>query len=324
MKRPVLLLLFVGVLAACEAPPRAPQAVPSPAPAPAPEPLPLPQPTTPEPPPVVVGPPASPEARQQAQKFALVAADQLQSGSEDGARGELKRALALDAQNKLALSLTRQMTVDPIATLGRDSFAYTVRPGDTLAVLAQRQLGDAYLFYLLARYNDIKVPKQLSSGQVIRLPGKASAMREPSPPPVSGTPSAPPPKPMPPVASPLPPAPTPAPAATPPPPPPLTPGEQAMRDGKVAEGANDLPRALAAYRKADSLGQDGASAKVDKMRTLLVNRYTLAARNAFTRQDLDSAIMNWQRVLDFDPNNTTARSELERSKSLKAKLGGLK
>ena len=315
MKRSLLLLLFAGVLAACEAPPRAPRADPPPppsAPPPAPEPLPPPAPA--EPPPIVAGPPASPEGRQQAQKLALAAADLLQSGNEDGARTELKRALALDGQNKLALSLIRQMTVDPMATLGRESFAYTVRPGDTLAVLAQRQLGDAYLFYLLARYNDIKVPKQLSSGQVIRLPGKASAVREPSPPPVPA------PRPSPPVtAPPPPPAPPPA-LPPPPPPPPLTPGEQAMRDGAAAERASDLPRALIAYRKADSLGQAGATAKVDQLRALLVSRYTLAARNAFTKQDLDGAIANWQRVLDLDANNGTARSELDRSKALKKKL----
>ena len=309
-------MLFVGALAACEAPPRAPRA--DPAPAPAPEPVSAP--AAPEPPTVVAGPPASPEARQQAQKIAVAAADHLQSGNEDAARAELKRALALDALNKLALSLIRQMTVDPIATLGRDSFAYTVRTGDTLAVLAQRQLGDAYLFYLLARYNDIKIPKQLSSGQVIRLPGKVSAMREPSAPPVTGAAPAASPKPTSPVASPPPPAPPPA--APPPPPPP--PGEQAMRDGAAAERATDLPRALLAYRKADSLGQAGAAAKVEQVRTLLVSRYTQAARNAFVKQDLDGAIANWQRVLDLDPNNGTARSELERTRGLKVKLGGVK
>ena len=97
-----------------------------------------------------------------------------------------------------------------------------------------------------------------------------------------------------------------------------------MGDGKSAESRGDLPRALASYRTAASLGQVGAEAKADQINTLLVNRYTLAARNAFARQDLDSAISNWQRVLNLDRNNATARSELERSKGLKAKLGGLK
>ena len=60
------------------------------------------------------------------------------------------------------------------------------------------------------------------------------------------------------------------------------------------------------------------------MRSLLVSRHTLAARNAFTKQDLDGAIASWQRVLDLDPNNTTARSEQERARGLKVKLGGVK
>ena len=323
MKRSLFLTLFAGVLAACEAPPRAPRvdAPPAPVQAPAPAPEPVPHPTAPELPPVVTGPPASSEARQQGQKVALSAADMLQSGNEDSARTELKRALMLDSQNKLALSLTRQMTIDPMIALGRENFPYTVRPGDTLALLAQRQLGDAYLFYLLARYNDIKAPRQLSSGQVIRLPGKALAMRDPSPSSASSTLAVPATRPTPPVASPPPPAaPLPATPTPPQPPPPLAPGEQAMRDGAAAERANDLTRALIAYRKADSLGQTGAAAKVEQTRALLVSRYTLAARNAFTKQDLDGAIANWQRVLDVDANNGTARSELDRSKALKKKL----
>jgi tetratricopeptide (TPR) repeat protein len=252
----------------------------------------------------------------------MAAADMLQVGNEEAARSELRRALGLDAQNKLAQSLNRQMTADPVAALGRESFSYTVRPGDTLAALAQRVLSDAYMFYVLARYNDIKVPKQLAAGQVIRLPGKASLLREPTPaapldssvprtiPLVTATtgPSAPP-------------TPTPPPAL---PPPTLTPGEQAMKDGVAAERSGDLPRAMAAYRRAEALGQAGAAAKADQVKTLLITRYTVAARTAFTKQDLDGAIANWQRVLDLDPNNTTARSEMERAKSLKVKLGVVK
>lgn len=97
-----------------------------------------------------------------------------------------------------------------------------------------------------------------------------------------------------------------------------------MRDGAAAERAGDLPRALAAYRKAHSLGQTDSSAKVDQVLTQLVKRYTQAARSAYSKQDLDGAIANWQSVLDLDPNNTTARSEIDRAKSLRVKLGGVK
>ncbi|MDP9044075.1 MAG: hypothetical protein M3O01_04645, partial [Pseudomonadota bacterium] len=112
---------------------------------------------------------------------------------------------------------------------------------------------------------------------------------------------------------------------TPPPPPPVpTPGEKAMRDASASERAGDLPRALATYRTAEAMGQAGAAQKVEQIRTTLVSRYTLAARNAFTKQELDGAIANWQHVLDLDPANTTARSELDRAKSMKVKLGGVK
>lgn len=323
MKRPVLLILFASVLAACEAPPRAPSSEGSKAPAPQPEILPAPP---PEPTPLPPGPPASPESKAQAQKVAVSAADMLQSGNEDAARPELKRALALDPQNRIALSLTKQMTADPIAMLGKESFAYTIRQGDTLALLAQRFLGDPYLFYILARYNDIKVPKQVSVGQVVRVPGKAPApapAREPAAPtPAREASPAPAPSP-PPAAAPSPP-PAPTPPAPPPPPPPPTPAEQAMRDGAAAERAGDPARAMAAYRKADGLGQAGAAAKAEQMRQQLIARNTLAARNAFTKQDLAGAIANWQRVLDLDPGNTTARSEQDRARALQEKLKNVK
>lgn len=97
-----------------------------------------------------------------------------------------------------------------------------------------------------------------------------------------------------------------------------------MGEGAAAERAGDLPRALAAYRKADALGQPGAAAKGDQTRALLVVRYTRAARDAFTKENLAGAIANWQRVLDLDPNNTTARSEQARAKALKDKLDNVK
>lgn len=312
IKTTTLLILAASVLAACETPPRT---SPSGAPAPMPttprdagEPAPPPQPPQAPPP----SGPVTPEARQQAQKIALASADLLQSGNEDQARTELKHALALDPQNKLALNLTKQLSTDPVVLLGRDSFSYTVRSGDSLAQVAQRFLGDAYLFYALARYNDIKVPRQVSSGQVIRVPGKA-------PPPGAPSPAAPP------TPAPAPtPTPPPAPPPPPPPPPPPTPGEVAMRDGGAAERIGNVERARAEYVKADRLGQAGAAAKAEQMRKLLVARWTGDARTANTKQDLDGAINNWQKVLDIDPENQTARLGLARARELKEKLGQVK
>lgn len=336
MKRLTLLLMAASLLTGCETPPRTAPAgsVPEPAPAPHVAPSEIESPPIPSPLPAATQPsgPVTAALQQQAQKVAIATADLLQVGNEDQARTELKRALGLDPQNKLALSLTKQMAGDPVAMLPLDPFSYTVKPGDTLALIAQRYLGDPYLFYILARYNEIKVPRLLSSGQVIQVPGKASAPAVNPPPPVP-RPSPQRPTPVPPAVAPSPaPPPTltsapPAPPAPPPPPPaapaaptPVSLGEQEMRNGATAEQAGDLPRALAAYRRADNLKQSGASAKAEKVRGQLVSRYSTGARNALARQDLDGAIGNWQRVLEIDPGHSAARFELERVRGLKEKL----
>lgn len=319
----LLVALAASVLAACETPPpAAPKSVPPPSASSAPravEPPALPAPAV-TPPAAPTGP-VGPAAQQQAQKIALAAAEMLESGNEEPARGELKRALGVDPQNKLALNLSRQMAADPVATLGRESFAYTVRPSDTMSRIAQRFLGDVYAFYILARYNDIKVPKQVSSGQVIRVPGKA--------PPPGAAPAA---ERTAPAVTPHPAAALPsiesvlrAPQVAPPQPPPEpTPGERAMRAAAAAERAADLPQARAEYLNAASLNQPGAAAKAEQLRTQLVTRYSVNARNALARQDLDGAIGNWQRVIDLDADNATARLELERVRRLKEKLKNVK
>ncbi len=317
MKRPALLIVAASVLAACQAPPpAAPARVAVPPSAPRePEPIAAPAPVITPP----IAAPASPAAQQQAQKIAQAAVEMLESGNEDQARAELNRAIGVDPQNKLAQNLSRQITADPIAVLGRESFAYTVRPSDTLSRIAGRFLGDVYAFYILARYNDIKVPKQVSTGQVIRVPGKAPPTAA-SPPPQAPSP----PTEAGPRASPPPPqAPAPPPVASPPPPEP-TPGERAMRNAAAAERAADLPRARAEYLIAASHNQPGAATKAEQLRTQLVTRYSANARGALARQDLDGAIGSWQRVLELEPDNPTARLELERVRSLKEKFKNVK
>jgi len=102
------------------------------------------------------------------------------------------------------------------------------------------------------------------------------------------------------------------------------PGELAMRNAAAAEQAGDLPRALTQYQIAARYGEPGAAAKVEELRTQLVKQYSIDARTALARQDLDGSIDNWQRVLDLDPNNQTAQLEREHALQLKNKLLQLK
>lgn len=123
--------------------------------------------------PLLSAPPAgSPEAKTLAQKLAQIEAlDLLQKGEETEALKVLERSLALDPNNELAKKLIYQIGSDAQQEYTSTSFAYTVQVNDTMGKLAQRFLNDQYRFYILAKYNDMKVPNKLAVGQVIRIPG---------------------------------------------------------------------------------------------------------------------------------------------------------
>jgi LysM repeat protein len=232
----------------------------------------------PAPEPVVVAPALPPGT---VQKYITSAIELLEGGNENEASAELQRALQLDPGNRLALSLQRQISADPVATLGRESFVYRVQPGESLSRIAQRFMGDLHLFYILARYNDIKVPRQLAGGQSIRVPGKA--------PPASATPAA--------AAT----ATTAPPTASPPAPP--------------QRASNPADAARADRERAERAERDRKAA---------IEKSTRAARQAFARQDLDAAIAQWDRVLELDAGNATAKLERQRAVELKEKLGRMK
>jgi hypothetical protein len=292
-------LVAALALSACATKPPPPPVEPpatTPAPAPAPEPP----------------PPPTPVMQAQSQKVAQGVVELLEAGNEEQARAELQRALTLDPANKLALNLQRQMTEDPQATLGRESFAYVVRSGDTLSRIAGRFLGDIYSFHILARYNNIKVPRQVGEGTTIRIPGKA-------PPPETARPTRPAPAKPEPAAEPAPPPVAAAPAA------PAEPsaGEKAFRAAEASAKAGNLERALADYKQAASLGIAAAGPKADATSKRLVDTHSRNARSALARQDLDGAVKSWDKVLELDPANDTAKLERQKVMRLKEKVNAL-
>ncbi|WP_343636997.1 LysM domain-containing protein [Roseateles sp.] len=307
------LLLSVLLLAGCQtpAPPPPPPAEPvvaAPPPPPPPEPA-----------------PPTPAEQALAQKTAMQSIELLETGQEEQARAELHRALQLDPNNKLAVSLMKQITADPVALLGRESFAYTVQSSDTLSRIAGRFMGDIYAFYILARYNDIRVPRQVSGGQVLRIPGKPPAgplyprpgKAEPKVSPAAAAAAAA-------AAQTAAPAATPAAPPAPPPAPEISAGEKAMRAGEAHERVGRLDKALEEYRRAEAADQPGASAKVEAVRKKQIARATLAARTAFAKQDLAGAIKGWDTVLQLDPENELAKLERQKAVTLKAKADQLK
>lgn len=114
------------------------------------------------------------EARKEVQRIATQSRIMLNEGEEDKAREELEYAKRLDADNKEIACLLRSVTADPASVFGAESTPYTVRAGDSLGSIAQRYMSGTCDFYLLARYNNIKIPKQLAVGQALRIPGRVN------------------------------------------------------------------------------------------------------------------------------------------------------
>ncbi len=261
----VAIAISVVLLAGCQMPRK--QVDPAPPPEPA---RVAAEPEAPRPAPVPDGPtPGTPAAKAQAQQLFRQSAEALNEGNEEAARRDIAEGQRLDPDSKLGQCLARGVSVDPEKTLGRASTRYTVRPNETLGKIAQRALGDGCEFYLLARYNGIKVPRQLAGGQVIRIPGR--------------TPLAPPPE---------------------------------------AAKADATPVALPEAAAADAAAQKAAlSPQALKAQ---VDRHHRDAQAAFRRQDLATAIREWDAVLALDPANDLARARRQEAIELDRRIRQVK
>ena len=218
-----------------------------------------------------------PEARGQAQQLLRQALESLNDGDEEKARSELREARELDPDSKQAACLMKGITADPAAALGSQAYPYTVRRGESLWSIARRALGDGCEFWLLARYNNIKVPRQVGAGQVIRVPGKVAL--------------------APPGAAPA------KPAAT-------TPAKRAKAPAPEPSVKESV--------KPVGPGKEGMA------RQEQIQRHHRSAQAAFRRQDLDTAIKEWDRVLELDPSNELAQARRQEALDMSRRLKELK
>jgi len=246
---------------ACTTPPQ-PAAVQPSAPAAAAAPSPVP----------VTTPPAAPAREPEGPPIDIrstqtQALNYLQSGDADEAEKLLRQIQQADPNHVLARHLLRQIDEDPVVLLGRESFVYRVQPGESLSSIAGRFLKDPFLFYALARYNDIKVPSRVAGGQMIRVPGRqppssaATATSSAPSPPSSSSPS-------PSLQA----APAAASAAAPPPAvsPPVDSrarhiGEY-VRAARTCAAKQDLCCAISSWNKVLDIDPNHASARLEKQR----------------------------------------------------------
>ena len=110
-----------------------------------------------------------------APSLAAIVKHQLQRGHYAEGEKALRAYLAQHSGDRLAQDLLQQLTGDPMEMLGRDSRPYVVQAGDSYSSLAERYLGDAGRFLVLARYNGSSNPSILQLGGTLRLPTSAPA-----------------------------------------------------------------------------------------------------------------------------------------------------
>jgi len=254
----------------------------------------------------------------------------LQRGEYRQGRRDLDRYLERNPDDAVARAVRQQLTADPVQVLGEASHRYVVQPGDSYSALAQRHLGDAGLFLILARYNDSTDPSDLRVGEAIRLPGAEAG--EPAAAPASDEAGAPARRSLDPAPRPtrataealaLPNAPLPAVRA-----PETDDGptaEQLQRRGLALIEQGEREAALrqleAALARDPSL--EPAATRAPQLRDALVNDYHQQAILRYRNQRLDEAIALWNRVLAIDPAFEPARSYRARARELQRRLEDL-
>jgi LysM repeat protein len=184
-------------------------------------------------------------------------AEYLNQGDVSSARKLIKAGLKRDPNNASLALLRDSIARDPVELLGPQSFDYVVQPGDTLAGIAQRYLGNRLMTYQLARYNGIEKPIALAAGQTLRIPGAkpAPARRAatPAPTPKSAPPAT---RAQPPKQAVAPPAARANPAAA----------RQLRTQGLAALNKGSAARAVQLLRRASTLDPDNAVIRADLAR----------------------------------------------------------
>ncbi|MBI1179383.1 MAG: LysM peptidoglycan-binding domain-containing protein [Alphaproteobacteria bacterium] len=159
----ILIAAFAaGALTACAS--KAPPPPPPPPPAPVAEEAPV------EKAPEVVAPVYTPTPGLSAKERFRTAVKLLETGEAGQAKAELQQYIAETPNSKVAQGLLAQIDTPIKDYFPEESFTVTIAPGESLSTLAQTFLRDPLKFFVLARYNGIENPSQISVGQTIRIP----------------------------------------------------------------------------------------------------------------------------------------------------------
>lgn len=99
----------------------------------------------------------------------------LEKGEAEQARVELQAYKAAVPDSRVAEKLLWQIDADALAHFGDKYFTYNLKKGDSLSRVARDFLGDRLSFYILAKYNGLARPNQVTVGQTVKVPGVRKA-----------------------------------------------------------------------------------------------------------------------------------------------------
>ena len=108
----------------------------------------------------------------------ITATNALHQGRTRDAKIILEYVLNQKPDNHLASKLLKQINTNPVALLGEKYFIHQIKSGESLSKLAKQYLNDQYLFFALARYNNIANPGRIKVGDKIKIPGDEPSMAE--------------------------------------------------------------------------------------------------------------------------------------------------
>ncbi|REL26708.1 LysM domain-containing protein [Thalassotalea euphylliae] len=108
----------------------------------------------------------------------IAATNALHQGRTADAKIILEYVLNQKPDNYLANKLLKQINTNPVALLGETYFIHQIKSGESLSKLAKQYLNDQYMFFALARYNNIANPGRIKVGDKIKIPGEAPSITE--------------------------------------------------------------------------------------------------------------------------------------------------
>ncbi|MEM9398168.1 MAG: hypothetical protein AAF991_11850 [Pseudomonadota bacterium] len=237
----------------------------------------------------------------------------LEVGDEATARAELEAYQKAVPSSQVARDLLAQIDQSAAEYFPSDFQEVFLKSGQSLSNVAQTYLGSAYKFYALAKYNDIRQPRRVVPGQIIKVPLTDTAMEAFDKEGVSNEESI--------VDS-------------------RSVAEQLESDESLKEeleSVADVPldeqpeETPIAPAVAESIEENDPvptlpveeAAAALTMQAKQVQAMHREAISAYRAQDLDRAIELWDEVLELDPEHEGAQIYREQAMTLKSRLESL-